>query len=197
MLQEFFGQYALQLNQALNGLDKERLWALWKRMEETRMSGGKVFVLGNGGSAAAASHWICDFSKGINTEHSKRLKIYSLADNLSVTTALGNDFSYGEIFSEQLKNMLSAGDLVISLSVSGNSANLVNAHLYAAEAGAFTVAIIGDYHGKLEQVSDLVITVPSQNYGIVEDIHVTIDHVISQYMRKCNEEQENTVFSAR
>ena len=159
-------------------------------MEEIRLSGGKIFVLGNGGSAAAASHWICDFSKGINTDSSRRLKIYSLADNLSVATALGNDFSYDEIFSEQLKNVLTKEDLVISLSVSGSSSNLVNAHLYAKEKGAFTAAIIGDYHGKLEQVSDLVITVPSRNYGIVEDIHMTIDHVVSQYMRICNEKKE-------
>ncbi len=190
MVQEYYEKYTEELNEALKGLDKAEIQKLWEKMEEIRLSGGKIFVLGNGGSAAAASHWICDFSKGINTESSRRLKIYSLADNLSVATALGNDFSYDEIFSEQLKNVLTKEDLVISLSVSGSSSNLVNAHLYAKEKGAFTAAIIGDYHGKLEQVSDLVITVPSRNYGIVEDIHMTIDHVVSQYMRICNEKKE-------
>lgn len=189
MVQEYFDQYKEELKGALEGLDKADIQALWEKMEQVRSTGGKIFVLGNGGSAAAASHWICDFSKGINTEGSKRMKIYSLADNLSVTTALGNDFSYDEIFSEQLKNVLTAGDMVVSLSVSGSSPNLVNAHLYAREAGAFTVAIIGDYHGKLEGISDLVITIPSRNYGIVEDIHMTIDHVVSQYMRMCNEKE--------
>lgn len=187
MIQEYFERYTKQLRETLEGVNKADIQTLWEQMEQIRRSGGKIFVLGNGGSAAAASHWICDFSKGINTDSSKRLKIYSLADNLSVTTALGNDFSYDEIFSEQLKNVLSQGDMVISLSVSGNSSNLVRAHLYAREAGAYTAAIIGDYHGKLEELSDLVITVPSQNYGVVEDIHMTIDHVISQYMRICNE----------
>ncbi len=190
MVQEYYEKYTEELNEALKGLDKAEIQKLWEKMEEIRLSGGKIFVLGNGGSAAAASHWICDFSKGINTDGSTRLKIYSLADNLSVTTALGNDFSYDEIFSEQLKNVLNKGDLVISLSVSGNSSNLVNAHLYAREKEAFTTAIIGDYHGKLEQISDLVITIPSRNYGIVEDIHMTIDHVVSQYMRICNENKE-------
>ncbi len=190
MVQEYYEKYTEELNEALKGLDKAEIQKLWEKMEEIRLSGGKIFVLGNGGSAAAASHWICDFSKGINTDSSRRLKIYSLADNLSVATALGNDFSYDEIFSEQLKNVLTKEDLVISLSVSGSSSNLVNAHLYAKENGAFTAAIIGDYHGKLEQVSDLVITVPSRNYGIVEDIHMTIDHVVSQYMRICNEKKE-------
>ncbi|MCI8359517.1 MAG: SIS domain-containing protein [Lachnospiraceae bacterium] len=190
MVQEYYEKYTEELNEALKGLDKAEIQKLWEKMEEIRLSGGKIFVLGNGGSAAAASHWICDFSKGINTDSSRRLKIYSLADNLSVATALGNDFSYDEIFSEQLKNVLTKEDLVISLSVSGSSSNLVNAHLYAKEKGAFTAAIIGDYHGKLEQVSDLVITVPSRNYGIVEDIHMTIDHVVSQYMRICNEKKE-------
>lgn len=187
MIQEYFERYTKELSETLGGMNKADIQTLWEQMEQIRRSGGKIFVLGNGGSAAAASHWICDFSKGINTDGSKRLKIYSLADNLSVTTALGNDFSYDEIFSEQLKNVLSQGDMVISLSVSGNSSNLVRAHLYAREAGAYTAAIIGDYHGKLEELSDLVITVPSQNYGVVEDIHMTIDHVISQYMRICNE----------
>lgn len=190
MLQEYFDKYTEELNDALQSVNRADVHRLWERMEQIRMSGGKVFVLGNGGSAAAASHWICDFAKGINTDGSRRLKIYSLADNLSVTTALGNDFSYDEIFSEQLKNVLSKGDLVISLSVSGSSPNLVNAHLYAKEAGAYTAAIIGDYHGKLEQISDLVITIPSKNYGVVEDIHMTIDHVVSQYMRICNENEE-------
>ncbi len=190
MVQEYYEKYTEELNEALKGLDKAEIQKLWEKMEEIRLSGGKIFVLGNGGSAAAASHWICDFSKGINTDSSRRLKIYSLADNLSVATALGNDFSYDEIFSEQLKNVLTKEDLVISLSVSGSSSNLVNAHLYAKEKGAFTAAIIGDYHGKLEQVSDLVIAVPSRNYGIVEDIHMTIDHVVSQYMRICNEKKE-------
>ena len=187
MVQEYFEQYKEELKGTLERLDKADIQALWEQMEQVRSAGGKIFVLGNGGSAAAASHWICDFSKGINTEGSKRMKIYSLADNLSVTTALGNDFSYDEIFSEQLKNVLGSGDLVISLSVSGSSPNLVKAHQYAREAGAFTAAIIGDYHGKLEGISDLVITIPSRNYGIVEDIHMTIDHVVSQYMRMCNE----------
>lgn len=190
MVQEYFDQYTEELSETLKALNRADIQMLWEKMEEVRGAGGKVFVLGNGGSAAAANHWICDFSKGINTDGSTRLKIYSLADNLSVTTALGNDFSYDEIFSEQLKNVLNKGDLVISLSVSGNSSNLVNAHLYAREKEAFTTAIIGDYHGKLEQISDLVITIPSRNYGIVEDIHMTIDHVVSQYMRICNENKE-------
>ena len=97
MVQEYFDQYKEELKGALEGLDKADIQALWENMEHVRAAGGKIFVLGNGGSAAAASHWICDFSKGINTDSSKRMKIYSLADNLSITTALGNDFSYDEI----------------------------------------------------------------------------------------------------
>lgn len=189
-LQEYFEEYKSQLQIALNNLDAKKIGILCDQMEKRRSEGGRVFVLGNGGSAAAASHWVCDFSKGINTANSKRMKICSLADNLSVVTALGNDYSYDEIFREQLRNVLSSNDLVISLSVSGNSKNLLEAHKFAREVGAYTAAIIGDYNGKLNELSDLVITIPSQNYGVVEDVHMTVDHAISQYIKKINENLE-------
>ena len=155
-------------------------------MDDARKNGKNIFVLGNGGSAAAASHWVCDFGKGINSADSKRMKIMSLADNTGIFSAYGNDLSYDETLSEQLKNFLEAGDLVISLSVSGNSPNLLAAHAYARQAGTATVAIIGDYDGRLSACSDLTILIPSKNYGVAEDIHLIICHMISQYLAAQN-----------
>jgi D-sedoheptulose 7-phosphate isomerase len=144
-------------------------------------------VLGNGGSAAAASHWVCDFGKGINTEKSKRLKIMAPVDNSAVFSALGNDCGYNTTFSEQIRNFLEPGDLVISLSVSGNSENLVESHRYAKEVGATTVCIVGDLNGRLIEMSDFAMVIKSKNYGVVEDLHIILEHAISQQMRKNNE----------
>ncbi len=173
----------------LNALDTDIIEKIYMAIEKARTDGKQVFVLGNGGSAAAASHWVCDFGKGINRGDSKRLKIFSPGDSLSLLTALGNDVSYDEVYREQLKNYLNPGDLVISLSVSGNSPNLVKAHQYANEVGAQTIAVIGDYNGALGDCSTVVLTIPSKNYGVVEDIHMCIDHAISQYMASQNENQ--------
>ena len=187
-MEDYFNCYRAQLKEALDSLDGSVLNAVYHAMEKARQTGKQIFVLGNGGSAAAASHWVCDFGKGINTQASRRMRIYSLADSMSLETAIGNDFSYDDVFLEPLKNYLNPGDLIISLSVSGNSRNLIRAHEYARTIGAYTAAIIGDYDGKLASCSDLVLTIASRNYGVVEDIHLTIDHAISQYMKKQNEQ---------
>ncbi len=171
----------------MDKISRDDVQKLFELVNDARNKGKHVFVLGNGGSAAAASHWVCDFGKGINTDNSKRLKIIAPVDNGAVFSALGNDCGYNTTFSEQLKNFLETGDLVISLSVSGNSSNLVESHRYAKEMGATTVCIVGDTNGKLIEMSDLAIVIQSTNYGVVEDIHIILEHAISQYMRKNNE----------
>ena len=130
--------------------------------------------------AAAASHWICDFGKGINTEISKRLKLFSPVDNSAIFSAYGNDCGYETTFVEQMRNFLEPGDLVLSFSVSGSSPNLVEAHRFARDSGAKTACIVGDMDGKLISLSDYVMVVPSKNYGVVEDIHIILGHAISQ-----------------
>lgn len=179
----FFDNYVEELNATLNLIDRKDIEKLGDMINEARENGRHVFVLGNGGSAAAASHWVCDFGKGINIGDSKRLKIFAPSDNSSIFSAYGNDNAYNETLVEQLKNFLQPDDLVISLSVSGNSGNLVESHKYAREAGAKTVCIVGDYNGKLMELSDFPILIHSKNYGVVEDIHIILDHAISQKMK--------------
>ncbi len=183
----FFDDYSKALSETMDQISREEIEQLYSMINEARENGKHVFILGNGGSAAAASHWVCDFGKGINTTGSKRLKIFAPVDNGAVFSAYGNDNSYEETFVEQLKNLLEEGDLVISLSVSGNSGNLVESHRYAKEAGAKTVCVVGDKNGKLIGMSDLAMVIKSENYGIVEDIHIIIEHAMSQYMRANNE----------
>lgn len=185
----FFDQYSAELQEAMNGIPREEIQQLADMIEEARLNGKHVVVLGNGGSAAAASHWVCDFGKGINTDSSKRLKIMAPVDNTGVFSALGNDCGYDSTFREQIRNYLEPGDLVISLSVSGNSGNLLEAHRYAREIGAKTACIIGDLNGGLKDLSDFVMTIHSRNYGVVEDLHIILEHAISQQMRRSNEQQ--------
>ena len=176
----FFDDYSEMLNGTLSNLKREEVQQLFDLIEETRQNGKHLFLLGNGGSAAAASHWVCDFGKGINTKDSKRLKIFSPVDNGAIFSALGNDCGYETTFSEQMKNFLEPGDLVLAFSVSGSSPNLVEAHRYARENGAKTACVVGDKGGKIIDMSDFALVIPSQNYGVVEDIHVILGHAISQ-----------------
>ena len=168
----FFDTYSEMLNDTIDGLKREDIQKLFDLIEETRNNGKHLFVLGNGGSAAAASHWVCDFGKGI--------KIFSPADNGAIFSALGNDCGYETTFVEQMKNFLEPGDLVLTFSVSGSSSNLVEAHRYAKEIGAKTACVVADKGGKIIGMSDFAMIIPSENYGVVEDIHVILGHAISQ-----------------
>jgi len=180
----FFDGYSDELKQTLDQIERADIEKLEAYLEDARVNGSRVFVLGNGGSAAAASHWVCDFGKGINVGESKRLKIMAPSDHSSIFTAYGNDNAYNQTMVEQLKNFLQPNDLVVSLSVSGSSGNLVEAQKYAREAGAKTVCIVGDYNGSLIDLSDFAIVLKSKNYGVVEDIHLILEHAVSQDMKR-------------
>jgi len=143
-----------------------------------------VFVFGNGGSASTASHLACDLGKGTAIPGRRRLRVVSLADNLALLTAWANDTSYEMVFKEQLENLLQPGDVVIAISASGNSPNVIRAVEYANERGAVTIGFIGFGGGKLKELVDLDITVSSCNYGHVEDYHLALDHIFSQYLRQ-------------
>ena len=125
----FFDNYSDELQRTLGAIDRSDIEKLEACLEEARENGRRVFVLGNGGSAAAASHWVCDFGKGINIGDSKRLKIFAPSDHSSIFTAYGNDNAYDQTMVEQLKNFLEEGDLVISLSACG-------IWMYAAKSSA-------------------------------------------------------------
>jgi len=190
MFQNFCESYSKNLVDSLQSIDINQLSNLTDALEHAYQNGNQVFVLGNGGSAACASHWVCDFNKGINTTNSKRMKMYSLSDNTSIISALGNDISYNDIFSYQLKNLANPGDLIICLSVSGKSQNLLSAVEYGIKIGCDTFSIVGDYKGELGEMTRQSIIINSKNYGIVEDLHLVINHIISQYIKDRNFEEK-------
>lgn len=143
-----------------------------------------IFIIGNGGSASTAEHFVCDLSKGTVKEGKKRFKVHSINENMSLITAYANDFDYNVIFIEQLKNLLGENDVVIGISASGNSQNILRAIEYANEAGAVTLGMTGFDGGKLKTAAKHCIHISSRNYGQIEDIHLITAHAICQYLKE-------------
>jgi len=148
-------------------------------------SGGQVFIIGNGGSAATASHMACDLSKtilGLNTATGHRFRVMALTDNTPLITAWANDVSYECVFAEQLKTWVNSGDLVIAFTASGNSPNIIEAVKVARALGAYTFGILGFDGGHTKDFVDECVIVPIDNYGYVEDIHLALDHIVAAYL---------------
>src|SRR5437762_5806227 len=138
----------------------------------------QIFVFGNGGSAANASHFPTDLGKGSSDKLSKRFRVLSLNDNASWMTALGNDYAYEDVFVRQLMNYGKAGDLVLAMSVSGNSPNVLKAVEWANKNGLHTIAFVGGKRGKLAELAEQAIVINDAHYGRVEDAHMGICHMI-------------------
>jgi len=144
---------------------------------------GTLFVCGNGGSAAISNHLLCDFAKGIQTDTVLRPKVVSLSSHVELITAIGNDFEFAEIFSYQLRTAARQGDALMTISSSGDSENVVRAITWARENGIRSIALTGFHGGRSAALADVNIHVPAQNYGVVEDIHQSVMHILAQYMR--------------
>lgn len=143
-----------------------------------------VFIMGNGGSASTASHCALGFEKQSAVEGKPRLKSKSLADNVDLITAWANDVGYTSVFLEQLRDQLGQGDVVIGISVSGNSTNVLRAIEYAKGEGAITIAFTGFGGGKLKQLADECIALSSRDYGQVEDTHLALTHILSDILKR-------------
>jgi D-sedoheptulose 7-phosphate isomerase len=147
----------------------------------TYRNGQQVFTLGNGGSASTASHMAADLAKNTISANMRRFRVLSLNDNQSLLTAVANDMGYENVFSEQLKNLIRAGDLLVAISASGNSPNVLNAIRYAQGQCAGVVGILGFHGGEAARLADLAIIVPCDHYGVVEDVHLIINHILVDY----------------
>lgn len=148
--------------------------------------GRRVYLFGNGGSASLASHFACDLSKGTSMPNGsrKRFQVMSLTDNIPLLTAWANDTSYEQVFAEQLRNLVQSGDVVVAISASGNSPNVLLALQVARELGALTVGLSGYEGGKMKALCDLCAVVPSDNMQIIEDLHVGIAHGLFTVIRQ-------------
>ncbi len=181
---DYFAAYNAEFDRARAGIPLPALEQLLGWLRELRRAGGQLLVLGNGGSAASASHWACDFGKGVNVAGRPRFRVLAPADQGPWLTALSNDVSYADALAEQLRNWLRPGDVVVALSVSGDSENLVRAFALARAGGARLCAVVGGAGGRLRDLADLPIVIPSRDYGVVEDLHMTINHALTQFLRR-------------
>ena len=145
---------------------------------------GTVFLFGNGGSAALASHFACDLGKGTVNGSPKRFRVLALTDNVPLMTAWANDSKYEDIFAEQLSNLVHADDIAFAISGSGNSPNVLRALTVAREAGAITIGLTGFQGGKMRELCDTCMIVPSDNMQVIEDLHLCVAHALFTSIRR-------------
>lgn len=183
----FSREYLEGLKKCIDSLLLEEVAGVIRCLDEAYQEGKQVFIIGNGGSAATASHMACDLGKVILPEagdSSPRFRVMALTDNTPWITALANDLGYEYIFSEQLKNLAHKGDLVIAISGSGNSPNILEGIRVAKSLGAKVLGILGFDGGKAEGMADASIIVRSENYGHIEDVHMVLDHLVTAYFKR-------------
>ena len=189
MLRGFANGYFSKLKSTIDEIPMEKVERIVQIIFDAYQNNKYVFIMGNGGSASTASHFACDLGKGTICEGKPRFRVVSLNDNIPLITALSNDFGYERVFVEQLMNLVNPEDLVISITASGNSPNILRAVEYAKRQGAKAIGLIGFGGGKLQEIVDEHITVSSTNYGQVEDVHLILSHAISQYFKTLIENQ--------
>jgi D-sedoheptulose 7-phosphate isomerase len=184
MLREFVSLYRKGLTCCFDELLPGKLENIAEIFMRAHREKRQVFFLGNGGSASTASHMAVDFSKGTFVQGQPRLRVISLTDNVGLITAWANDTNYDSVFEEQLENLLEPRDVVVAISASGNSLNVLRAAEFARKRGAVTIGLIGFGGGELKNLVDIHITVSSRNYGQVEDFHLSVNHILSQYIKE-------------
>lgn len=174
--------YISRLMEAIGKLDVEEINTAMNVILDTYQAEGNIYIFGNGGSASTASHYACDFNKGINEYVDKKFNFVCLNDNIPTMMAIANDIGYEDIFVYQLQNKLKANDLVIGISGSGNSPNIIKAIKYANQEKVKTLGITGYDGGKLREISAHSINTSVHDMQISEDIHMIIDHLMMQVM---------------
>jgi D-sedoheptulose 7-phosphate isomerase len=182
---DYSKSYLEYLNIVLTSISLSEIDDFVKILLEARERGSTIFFIGNGGSAATASHFANDIAIG-SREYQKPFRVICLCDNLAVITAIGNDDGYEKIFSQQLRVLLKKQDVVVSISASGNSPNLIHAINTAKTMGAISVGISAFDGGKMKELVDFSLHVPTEKgeYGPAEDAHMVLDHLVANYLMR-------------
>lgn len=181
----FAGAYLDYLSSVLKRIDRKEIARFIGTLLDARERGATIFFMGNGGSAATASHFANDIAIGTN-EYQRPFRALSISDNVPILTAIGNDFGYEDVFVRQLKVLGRRGDVAVGISASGNSPNLLKAFGFACEVGIRTVAITAFDGGKMKMIADEGVHVPTgvKEYGPAEDAHMILDHLVGAYLMR-------------
>ena len=179
--------YKTDVLQAIETIDLEKVGQAIGIFAQARDEGRRIFVCGNGGSASTASHFVCDMVKGASFQRDKRFRIMALTDSLPTITAYANDVGYDCVFVEQLKNFAEPGDVLLAISGSGNSPNVLRAMEYANSIGCRTIALSGRNGGKLGPLAHLNLQASHPHMGRIEDVHTIVMHMICYYFMDADE----------
>jgi phosphoheptose isomerase len=180
----YFADYARELAVAAGSVEQAALDRAASILLAAYTRGARVFSCGNGGSAAIANHMQCDQVKGLRTGTDLVPRFVSLSSNVEVLTAIANDLDYADVFAYQLQSQAEPGDVLVAVSSSGRSPNIVRALTWAQDNGLATIALTGFTGGRARAMADVAIHVDSGNYGVVEDLHQAITHALAQYLRQ-------------
>ncbi len=175
--------YFSQLQETVNNLPAELIEQIIALLLESARQGKKVFIFGNGGSASTASHFACDLAKNTQVPGAPKFRVIGLTDNMALMTAWANDTSFNNVFAAQLDPLLEAGDVVIGISCSGNSGNVLKAMELAHQRGATTIGFTGDDGGHLKTMVDVCLLIPSPRIEQQEDAHLIVEHCICAALR--------------
>ncbi|MDR2846109.1 MAG: SIS domain-containing protein [Candidatus Methanoplasma sp.] len=177
-------EYAEKLRKVIAELDADQINAAMNALMKAYEKESTVYIFGNGGSAATASHFVCDFNKGVTADLDRKFRFICLSDNVPSVTAIANDCGYDNIFIMQLVNKLRPEDVVVAISGSGNSPNVIKAVEYAKTVGSPVIGLVGYGGGKLLPLSDFPIHVNINDMQKVEDVHMMLDHMMSQIIAR-------------
>lgn len=183
--------YLSEVRATLKRLPLDKIQDVIDVLQYARLTNKQVFIMGNGGSAATASHFACDLGKGTLMVGMPRFRVMALTDNMPLFSALANDNGYENVFAEQLAHFVQPGDVVIGISCSGNSANVLRAIELAHAARAVTIGFIGFDGGRLKDLVDVCVWVPNHCVEQVEDIHLLLEHLICTCLRKAIAEDKD------
>jgi len=180
---QYIETYFTDLKKVIDDLPREDIAAVYEKLDQCQRAGKTLYVFGNGGSAATASHIICDMAKNTRGSEKPRLKVVGLNDNMPIFSAYANDEGYDRVFAEQIITLGQEGDTVLAISGSGNSPNVLEGVKAAREKGMFTIGLTGYAGGKLKGLVDLALVVPVNDMEQVEDAHMILDHLITGLLR--------------
>lgn len=177
--QDIIVDYIDDLKSVLDQLSKQDILAIFNALAKARQDEKTIYICGNGGSASTASHMVCDLSKNTRKDGAKRLKVIGLSDNIALMTAYANDEGYDRIFAEQIISLIQPGDVLLAISGSGNSPNVLRGVETAKQLGATTIGLTGFQGGQLIELVDICLVVPYNCLEQIEDVHLIINHILT------------------